>query len=100
MNKKKEKVYCAVDYAFHWITAAIATLNAEGVLLEQNGKSLQLRVEVPSSGLRPEIIIEDVSEPKNSQDSPNPGISRLLIRLKTPANTVGTVKVTAIPRTH
>ncbi len=90
----------AVDYAFQWITAAKATLIREGVLLEQNGTSLKLHVEIPSSGLRPEIVIEDVSEPKNPQDSPNPGISRLLIRLKTPANTVGTVKITAIPKTH
>ena len=90
----------SVEYAFQWITAAKATLNAEGVLLQQNGKSLQLRVEVPSSGLRPEIVIEDVSEPKNLQDSPNPGISRIVIRTNTPAKAKGAVKVTAIPMSH
>jgi oligo-alginate lyase len=90
----------AVDYVFQWITAAKATLIPEGVLLEQNGTFLKLHVEIPNSGLRPEIVIEDVSAPKNPQDSPNPGISRLLIRLKTPANSVGTVKVTAIPKAH
>lgn len=88
----------AVDYAFQWMTAAKATLIHDGVLLEQNGTSLKLLIEILNSTLRPEIVVEDVSEPKNPQDSPNPGISRLLIRLKTPANTKGTVKVTAIPK--
>lgn len=87
----------AVDYAFQWITAAKATLIPEGVLLEQNGKSLKLHVEIPNSTLHSEMVIEDVSESKNPQDSPNPGVSRILIRLKTPANANGAVKVTAIP---
>lgn len=90
----------AVEYAFQWITAAKATLYSDDVLLEQNGKFLRLHVESPHSNLRPEIIIEDVSEPKNPQDSPNPGISRILIRTKTPANANGTVKLTAIPKSN
>lgn len=88
-----------VEASFQWLTLAKATLKPDGVLLEQDGKSLTIRVETPGSNLPPEILIEDVSKAKNPQDSDNPGLSRLLIRLKTPANRTSMLKVTAIP-TH
>jgi hypothetical protein len=86
-----------VSVTFQWLTSAKATLTPTGVLLEQQGKSLKLNIELPDSKQIPEIIVEDVSEPQNVQDSPNPGISRILIRLKTPANKQSVLKITAIP---
>jgi oligo-alginate lyase len=72
-----------VEYAFQWLTYAKATLTDYGILLEQNGKFLKLKIETPNA----EIIIEDVSQSKNIQDSPNPNLSRIVIKIKSAAKT-------------
>ena len=86
-----------VEASFQWLTKAKATLKPDGILLEQEGKFLSIKVQASGAKSAPEILIEDVSKAKNLQDSDNPGLSRIVIRLKTPANSNATLKVDAIP---
>ncbi len=87
----------SVEVTFQWLTFARATLKPYGILLEQNGKSMQLKVDTGPINKFPEIVIEAASQAKNLQDSDNPGLSRIVIRLKTPAKSTSRMKVTAIP---
>ncbi len=87
----------SVEASFQWLTKAKITVLPTGVLLEHAGKSLQLNVEIPGSTGKPEIRIVDVSKSQAPQDSDNPNVSRIEIRVKTPANSTSGVKVTAIP---
>ncbi|MDA3867944.1 MAG: heparinase II/III family protein [Salinivirgaceae bacterium] len=85
------------QYTFQWVTGAKISIQPYGVLLEQNGRSLKLKIEVPNSNAKPEIVIEDVSKSKAMQDSDNPGVSRILIKLKSSAKSKFTLKITAFP---
>lgn len=82
------------DVAWQWLTKADVSKTPNGLLLRQDGKSLALTVESPV-GMT--IDIEDVSAARNVQDSPNPGLSRIVVRLSTPAKTTGYLRVKAIP---
>lgn len=86
-----------VEASFQWVTAAKTTKQPYGVLLEQNGKSMQLKAEVNNATAKPEIIIEDVSKSKTIQDSDNPGVSRIVIKLKSAKDRKMRLTVTAIP---
>ncbi len=86
-----------VEYAFQWVTGANVSIQPYGVLLEQAGKSLKLNIEVPNSNAKAEILIEDVSKSKAMQDSDNPGVTKVSIRLNSPAMSESALKVTAIP---
>ena len=86
-----------VHYTFQWLTKAKATLTNYGVLLEQNGKTLRLKIENPHSKTAPFIIIEDVSQPKNPQDSPNPNLSRIVIKVASAAHSEGKLAIKAYP---
>lgn len=79
----------AVTYTFQWITKANVTKTSSGLLLQQNGRSLQLNIEQPAIVNDFTIEIEDISKPKNIQDSPNPGMSRIIIKINTAANSEG-----------
>lgn len=79
----------AVIYSFQWITKANVTKTPSGLLLQQNGQSLQLKIEQPALVNDFAIEIEDISKPKNIQDSPNSGLNRIIIKTKTPANSEG-----------
>jgi hypothetical protein len=83
-----------VTATWQWHTLAQVSRTPEGLLLEQAGKSLKLRIESP---LTATIEVEDVSAPRAPQDSPNPGLSRIVIRLSTPANATTRLHVLAIP---
>jgi oligo-alginate lyase len=87
----------AAEYAFQWLTAAQASIKPYGVLLKQNGKMLKLKIEAVNSKVKPVIVIEDVSKSKALQDSDNPGVSRILIKLNSSGKSKSAVKVTAIP---
>jgi oligo-alginate lyase len=87
----------SVIASFQWLTEANASICTFGVLLEQNGKSLKMIMEAPYSKYKPKILIEDVSKSKAKQDSDNPGVSRIVIKLKTDSKSSSFLKVTAIP---
>jgi hypothetical protein len=78
---------------------ATVTKTTYGLLLEQNGQSIQLRIEQPVSMQDVLIDTEDVSQPKNIQDSPNPGLSRIVIKIDTRANTTGKLLLKVYPGT-
>lgn len=86
-----------VEVSFQWLTKAKITLGPTGVLLEHKGKSLRVDVEVPDSTVKPEISVEDFSKARAPQDSNNPGVSRFVIRVATPARSSSGLKIAAIP---
>ncbi len=83
----------AVDVSFQWLTMAKVTQVPHGLLLEQSGKSLTLQV-TPADAA---IVVEDVSAPRAVQDSPNPGLSRIVITSPTAATATMKLSIHAIP---
>ena len=83
-----------VSAAWQWLTKASVTRTKTGLLLQQDGQSLALEIKA-SVGFT--VAIEDVSKPLNPQDSPNPGVSRIVVRLASPANTTTKLNVHIIP---
>lgn len=81
----------AVEVAWQWLTKAKVSRSASGLVLEQDGKHLTIDIEQPLSGIA--IEIEDVSAPKNLQDSPNPNLTRIVIKQKMGANSKGGLSV-------
>ncbi|BCM88303.1 hypothetical protein IAD21_00134 [Abditibacteriota bacterium] len=83
-----------VQVSWQWLTRATITRTLSGVLLKQAGESLELKIESPTPF---RITIEDVSRPRNPQDSPNPGLSRVVVHLQTAARSEGKLEIQAIP---
>ncbi len=84
----------SVTAAWQWITKATVTRTPQGLLLQQAGKTLELRVRASGTYT---VAIEDVSSARNPQDSPNPGVSRIVLKLATPATRTATLGVEVIP---
>jgi hypothetical protein len=84
----------AVTTTFQWLTRAKVTQTDSTLLLEQHGNSLQLRLTLPEDAT---IEVQDVSEPLAKQDSPNPGVSRIVISISTAAGTTKSLQIDAIP---
>lgn len=79
----------ALEVAFQWLTKAKVSKTASGLLLEQTGETLELNIEQPISMRDVSIEIEELSAPKNLQDSPNPELKRIVIKQRTPARSSG-----------
>ncbi|MBC8134375.1 MAG: heparinase II/III family protein, partial [Fibrella sp.] len=79
-----------VRYSWQWLTTATVTRTEDGVLLQQAGRSLNLRVTSPAVFT---VETEDVSQPRGIQDSPNSNLRRLVIRLETAARSHGKIEV-------
>ena len=73
----------AVTARFQWLTRAKVTRTAAGLLLEQAGKALALDIKHPTSAT---VEIQDVSAPRGPKDSPNPGLSRIVLSVPTAAH--------------
>lgn len=88
----------ALEVAFQWLTRAKVSKTASGLLLEQTGETLELNIEQPISMKDVSIEIEELSAPKNLQDSPNPELKRIVIKQRTPARSSGKlyIKVKAL----
>ncbi|MEO8614679.1 MAG: heparinase II/III family protein [Luteolibacter sp.] len=82
-----------VSASFQWLTMAKVIRNQQGLLLEQAGKCLTLEV-APTDA---KIEIEDVSAARALQDSPNSGLSRIVITIPTTEHSTATLRVLAIP---
>jgi hypothetical protein len=79
------------DVAWQFLTRATVTREPSGLRLDQDGRTLRLRIEADQS----RIDIQDVTtllDPKF--DGTLPGFTRIVIRVPTPANTVGVLTVT------
>ncbi len=93
MRCSSERVPKRVSVTWQWLTRATVTKQPDGVLLKQDGQALRLRVLEPAW-----IDIEDVSQPKHVFDSPNPGLSRIILRARTDAGKDGRILVLAEPQ--
>ena len=85
----------AVNVSFQWLTKATVTKTNDGLLLQQSGKSLQLKIQDPTEDIA--IDVQDVSKSKAVQDSDNPGLSRIVITTKTKAGSNGRLHLNAYP---
>jgi len=86
----------AANVTWQWLTLATALKTDDGYLLKQSGEFLHLKAKSDSKF---SFEIEDVSAPQNKFDSPNPGLSRLRIRLDAVPASNGWIEVTAsIPK--
>jgi oligo-alginate lyase len=86
-----------VEISFQWLTKATVIRKEYGLLLEQDGKALQIKIEYPLSINDVKIEVEDMSQAINIQDSPNPGLRRILIKQITTANNKGKLFLRAYP---
>lgn len=84
----------ATQVAWQWLTRAQVTVTADGAILRQDGRTMRLRI---LEGQGATVDVEDVSKPRKAWDSPNPGLSRILIRVKTPPASVGRLCIRAAP---
>lgn len=82
----------AVTVSFQWLTKAVVSKTADGLLLQQDGKSLQLKIESPTPV---SIEVQDVSKSVAVQDSDNPGLSRIVLTMKTAAGKKGSLYIRA-----
>jgi len=80
------------DVVWQWMTRAEVAIYPDGILLEQDGKSLRLRILATEQFA---IGIEDVSEPIHPYEDPNPGLKRIVIRIATAPNATARLLVTA-----
>jgi hypothetical protein len=70
-----------------WLTRANIRRDGNAVILEQNGK--RVRLEADSAGAS--FAVEDVSQPANTFDAANPGLTRLTLR--SAAATAGSIRL-------
>lgn len=84
----------ATHVTWQWLTHAQVTVTNNGAMLRQQGETLRLRI---TEGVGAKVEVEDVSKPLHAWDSPNPGLSRILIQLTTPPETTGRLNVLAEP---
>ncbi|SOD99388.1 heparinase II/III domain-containing protein [Spirosoma fluviale] len=82
-----------VDVSWQWLTKAIVTRTPTGLLLRQDGQLLGVVIE-PKGAI---VEIQDVSGALALQDSPNPGVTRIVVKRTTAAGKTDTLRVKAIP---
>lgn len=83
-----------VTASWQWLTRATVSQTAQGLLLQQAGQMMTLRIQASGAYT---VAVEDVSQARNPQDSPNPGVSRIVLRQATVANTTATLRIDAVP---
>jgi hypothetical protein len=86
----------AVEVAWQWMTRAQAAVVPEGILLRQEGESLLLRVLAPAKEWS--FSIEDTDPLLQPYDEKNPGLRRLVLHTRTPAQAAGRIVVAAEPQ--
>ncbi|MBC8101758.1 MAG: heparinase II/III family protein [Cytophagales bacterium] len=89
-----------LEVTWQWLTTAQVTPTPQGVRLQQGEQTLELRLEARDNRAAPtdtRVEVEDVSLPRNPQDSPNPGLKRVVVHLRTAARGTTTLTVKAIP---
>jgi hypothetical protein len=82
--------------SWQWLTKAEVTPTEDGLLLRQDGESLALRIASAPKLPDVKIRVEDKSKAANRQDSPNPGLKRIVIEIPVDKAS-GTFRVKAIP---
>ncbi len=79
-----------VEVSWQWLTQATVSSMESGLLLQQQEQTLTLTV---SGKADTAVSIEDVSSPVSAQDSPNPGLTRIVIRQTTNPQSAGKLVV-------
>ena len=87
-----------VVVAFQWLTKAKVSPIKNGLLLEQDGQSLRLKIENNKKHNAYSIDIQDISKAKNVQDSDNPNVTRIVISLKSSPHSEGKLSIRACPK--
>lgn len=87
----------AVTASWQWLTRARVLRRPDGLRLEQDGRALTLRIEAPAPATGLSVEVEDVAAPRGAQDSPNPGLSRIVVTVVTPARATQSLRVVAAP---
>ena len=82
------------DYSWQFMTRADVQIADNRVRLAKDGKTLDLLVldDAPA-----QIKVENAEDLMQSFDTPNPGVKRVSIRMKTAADAEGRLRVLAIP---
>lgn len=83
-----------VDASWQWLTKAEVIRTPKGLLLRQDGQSLKFMIEAPTDA---RIDVQDASAARATQDSPNPGLTRIIINMATPAQQTAKLRVRATP---
>ena len=83
-----------VAVSWQWLTQATVRPTKTGFLLRQQGRTLELTVTCETEL---SVRTEDVSLPQAAQDSPNPGVTRIVVELRTDPYRVGRLAVRAKP---
>jgi len=84
-----------VAATWQWLTRAKATIEKNGVRLEQDGQTLHLRIEKPTTA---KIELQPVAPLLNPKvDTRAPDLTRILLHLATPAKTTTTLSVHLLP---
>ncbi len=81
-----------VEASFQWITHARVEVREAALTLHRKGETLSLRVVEPAGA---EIAVEEIR--KDCGDEANPGLNRIVIRTRTPANTPGRFALRVTP---
>jgi len=84
----------AVDVAWQMLTRAKVTRKSGKVVLEQDGKSLQLEILQPADAV---IEVQSASELMNPFDAENPGMQRISVKTRTQAGNNGGFRILAVP---
>jgi hypothetical protein len=87
----------AVVAAAQWLTMATVRRTDDGVMLQQAGRHLGLTF---TASAPMTVTIEDVSAARRPQDSSNPGLSRIIVRVETQDRSEGHLSVTITPSEH
>lgn len=84
----------ATDVTWQWLTRAAVEITPTGATLREAGETLRLRIDGPPGK---SIEVQDVSRPTGPADSPNSGLSRIVVRVRTAAHARATLTVHAVP---
>ncbi|MBC8009650.1 MAG: heparinase II/III family protein, partial [Burkholderiales bacterium] len=90
----------AVTATAQWLTRATVSRTPTGLRLAEAGKILDLAINFPDPELLALIELQDVSVSRATQDSDNPGLTRIVIKIPTAAHATARLLITARAQSH
>ena len=78
------------EVCWQMLTRADVSLEGNNVLLSQSGKKFHLRIQEPTDAL---IEVIDVSAPVHFYDVPNPGLSKIRVRMRAGSGREGVLRI-------
>lgn len=80
--------------AWQWLTVARASVEGRVITLSQDQQTLRLRVVEPDNV---QIEVQDAAKLLQKHDLPNPGLQRIVVRMRSGAATAGRLVIVAEP---